>query len=120
VCQELQLFWVFHAQQFPVCIKNGPPPKGHPANLIQLWEALESTLNLALCEFVKATVSYLGKEVGHGQVRPVDAKVLAISAFPAPTARRELRRFLGMVGYYPSFCKLLCGSCSIDRFARSG
>ena len=25
--------WVFHAQQFPVCIKNGPPPKGHPANL---------------------------------------------------------------------------------------
>ena len=23
----------FHAQQFPVCIKNGPPPKGHPANI---------------------------------------------------------------------------------------
>ena len=31
------------AQQFPVCIKNGPPPKGHPDNLTQLWEALEST-----------------------------------------------------------------------------
>ena len=41
--QELQHCWVFHAQQFPVCIKNGPPPKGHPANLTQLWEALEST-----------------------------------------------------------------------------
>ncbi|XP_070304203.1 uncharacterized protein [Salvelinus sp. IW2-2015] len=27
----------------PVCIKNGPPSKGHPANLTQLWEALEST-----------------------------------------------------------------------------
>ena len=26
-----------------VSIKNGPPPKGHPANLTQLWEALEST-----------------------------------------------------------------------------
>ncbi|XP_064874657.1 lipid droplet-regulating VLDL assembly factor AUP1-like isoform X2 [Oncorhynchus nerka] len=24
-------------------IKNGPPPKGHPANLTQPWEALEST-----------------------------------------------------------------------------
>jgi hypothetical protein len=33
----------FHAQQFPMCIKNGPPSKGHPANLTQLWEALEST-----------------------------------------------------------------------------
>ena len=32
-----------NAQQFPVCIKNGPPPKGRPANLTQLWEALEST-----------------------------------------------------------------------------
>jgi hypothetical protein len=43
VCQELQRFCVFHAQQFPVCIKNGPPPKGYPANLTKLWEALEST-----------------------------------------------------------------------------
>ena len=43
LCQELQSCWGFHAQQFPVCIKNGPPPKGHPANLTQLWEALEST-----------------------------------------------------------------------------
>jgi hypothetical protein len=42
-CQTLQHCWVFHAQQFPLCINNGPPPKGHPANLTQLWEALEST-----------------------------------------------------------------------------
>ena len=41
-CQELQRCWDFHAQQFPVCIKNGPPPKGHPANWTQLLEALES------------------------------------------------------------------------------
>jgi hypothetical protein len=33
VCQELHRCWVFHAQQFPVCIKNGTPPEGHPANL---------------------------------------------------------------------------------------
>ena len=33
LCKELQRCWVFHAQQFPVCVKNGPPPKGHPANL---------------------------------------------------------------------------------------
>jgi hypothetical protein len=43
LCQELQRCWAFHAQQFPVCIKDGPPPKGHPDNLNQLWEALEST-----------------------------------------------------------------------------
>jgi hypothetical protein len=43
LCRELQCWWVFHTQQFPVCIKNNPPPKGHPANLTQQWEALEST-----------------------------------------------------------------------------
>ncbi|XP_064807815.1 carnitine O-palmitoyltransferase 1, liver isoform-like isoform X1 [Oncorhynchus masou masou] len=32
-----------HMWEFPVCIKDGPPSKGHPANLTQLWEALEST-----------------------------------------------------------------------------
>ena len=40
LCQEQQCCWVFQAQQFPACIKNGPPPKGHPANLTRLWEAL--------------------------------------------------------------------------------
>ena len=43
LCQDLQGCWVFHAEQFPLCIKNDPPPKGHPANLTQLWGALEST-----------------------------------------------------------------------------
>ena len=45
LCQERQHCWVIHAQQFPMCMKNGPPPKGHPANLTQRqrWEALEST-----------------------------------------------------------------------------
>lgn len=63
------------------------------------------TLNLAKCEFGKATVTYLGKEVGQGQVRPLEAKVVAISQFPVPTTKRELRRFLGMIGYYRSFCR---------------
>lgn len=63
------------------------------------------TINLAKCEFGKATITYLGKEVGQGQVRPVSAKVTAIAEFPIPTTRRELRRFLGMAGYYRSFCR---------------
>ncbi len=63
------------------------------------------TLNLAKCDFGQATVTYLGKEVGQGQVRPVEAKIIAISEFSVPTTRRELRRFLGMAGYYRSFCR---------------
>ncbi len=63
------------------------------------------TLNLAKCEFGQATITYLGKEVGQGQVRPVEAKVTAVTEFPIPATRKELRRFLGMAGYYRNFCK---------------
>lgn len=74
----------------------------HIASLTVVFQRLADaslTLNLAKCEFGKATVTYLGKRVGHGQVRPVDEKVAAVLPFPAPTSRWELRRFLGMTGY---------------------
>ncbi len=63
------------------------------------------TLNLAKCKFARAVITYLGKLVGQGQVRPVEAKVSAIIEFPSPTKKRELRHFLGMAGYYRGFCK---------------
>ncbi len=62
-------------------------------------------MNLSKCEFGCATVTYLGKEVGNGQVRPLNSKVQAILDFPVPTSKKELRRFLGMTGYYRCFCK---------------
>lgn len=80
----------------------------HISTLTDVFQRLEKaslTLNLAKCDFGKATVTYLGKKVGRGQVRPVAAKVEAIASFPAPTTRRQLRRFLGMIGYYRTFCK---------------
>ena len=43
--------------------------------------------------------------MGSGQVRPVEAKIEAICDSPVPGDRRELRRFLGMAGYYRGFCK---------------
>lgn len=80
----------------------------HLNSLNQVFSRLSEaslTLNLVKCEFAKAVVTYLGKKVGQGQVRPVEEKVAAILNFPIPTNKRELRRFLGMAGYYRSFCK---------------
>lgn len=60
------------------------------------------TVNLAECEFAKATMTYLGKVVGNGEVHPMQAK---IQNFPSPTTKKELMRFLGLAGYYRSFCR---------------
>ena len=63
------------------------------------------TVNLAKCEFARATVTYLGRVVGQGEVRPVEAKVQAVEQFPVPVTKKELMRFLGLVGYYRCFCQ---------------
>uniref|UniRef100_A0A3B3BUU0 Gypsy retrotransposon integrase-like protein 1 n=1 Tax=Oryzias melastigma TaxID=30732 RepID=A0A3B3BUU0_ORYME len=80
----------------------------HVSTLREVFMRLSAaslTLNLAKCEFGKGTVLYLGQQVGSGRVRPAEAKVLAIQTFPVPTTRRELRRFLGMAGFYRRFCR---------------
>ena len=62
-------------------------------------------VNLKKSEFGKAQVVFLGHVVGLGKVRPVQAKVEAIANFPVPTTKRELRRFLGMAGFYRKYCQ---------------
>ncbi|KAL1276640.1 hypothetical protein QQF64_036263 [Cirrhinus molitorella] len=61
--------------------------KEHLSLLRTVFERLECaslTLNLAKCVFGQATVTYLGRQVGQGQVKPVEAKVAAITEFPHP------------------------------------
>nr|XP_054601704.1 retrovirus-related Pol polyprotein from transposon opus isoform X1 [Nothobranchius furzeri]XP_054601706.1 retrovirus-related Pol polyprotein from transposon opus isoform X1 [Nothobranchius furzeri] len=82
--------------------------EGHIATLRELLSQLDTanlTINLAKSDFVKATVTYLRKEVGQSSVRMLQDKVQAITEFPVPKTWRELRRFIGMVGYYRCFCK---------------
>lgn len=73
--------------------------------LFERFVAATLTVNLAKCEFAQATVVYLGRVVGQGEVRPIRAKVLAIDGFPRPVTKKELMRFLGMIGYYRNFCQ---------------
>jgi len=77
----------------------------HLEHLVSRLAEAGLVVNLAKCEFVQASVQYLGYVVGHGQVRPPEAKVQVIQEFLAPTCRRALRRFLGMIGYYRRFIR---------------
>ena len=62
------------------------------------------TVNLTKSEFCHANLTFLGHLVGQGLVKPVEAKVEAISDFPVPSGKRQLMSFLGMAGYYRKFC----------------
>ena len=89
--------------------------ENHLETLRKVFEKLEVanlTINLAKSEFGAATVKYLGHMVGYGSVKPSEAKTQDIQKFPIPRNVRELRRFLGMAGYYRRFCKDFSGKAA--------
>ncbi|XP_076031970.1 uncharacterized protein LOC143019877 [Oratosquilla oratoria] len=74
-------------------------------NFLSRADQARLTLNLAKSEFGQAQVAYLGHAVGNSMVKPLDLKVKVITNLPRPTNRREVRRVLGMFGYYRRYCK---------------
>ncbi|XP_066937358.1 uncharacterized protein [Macrobrachium rosenbergii] len=80
----------------------------HMVRLRKVFEALRSAglvVNLAKCELGQAKVCYLGHEVGLGQVAPKQANLEAIINLKRPGNVREVRRVLGMTGYYRRFVR---------------
>jgi len=57
-------------------------------------------LKRSKCCFASATIEYLGHTVGSGTILPQDTKVEAILNFPLPQTRKQLKSFLGLIGYY--------------------
>ena len=55
------------------------------------------------CELGLNELTYLGHIVGEGQCNPLPDRVKAISEMPLPKTKKELRSFLGSVGYYSQF-----------------
>ena len=61
------------------------------------------TANPAKCRLGLKEASYLGYRVGRGNVRPQEAKVKTILDWPRPTSKKQVKSFLGLVGYYQRF-----------------
>lgn len=78
----------------------------HLARLRKVAERLRManlTINVEKSKFMLKEVRYLGYIVGNGCLKTDPAKVQAISDFPIPTTVRQVRRFLGMSGWYQRF-----------------
>ena len=62
-------------------------------------------LSLKKCQFAFIKLKYLGHVAGKNGLEPDPDKVKAITEFPQPRTIRNVREFLGMVGYYRRFIK---------------
>lgn len=78
----------------------------HLSHLYRVVHSLGShqfTINPAKSTLAAQTVEYLGFLLGEGVIWPQDNKVTAIRALPFPRSRKDLRAFLGLLGYYRRF-----------------
>ncbi len=77
--------------------------------MVELRKTLEAirraglTCKRAKCCFGKRSLEFLGHMIGGGRVSVPAARVEAIRAHPLPKTRKQLRAFLGLVGFYRRF-----------------
>lgn len=87
-------------------IITGSTFEEHASLLTQVLERLKFanlTVNLNKCKFFRPELEYLGHVVDRFGLRVNPAKVSAITAFPTPKTKKEVRRFLGMSSWYRRF-----------------
>ncbi|XP_054729235.1 uncharacterized protein LOC129238219 [Anastrepha obliqua] len=61
------------------------------------------TLRLDKCEFLKDEIDFLGHKISRDGIKPGERKVQAIKHFRIPTTQTEVRRFLGLTGFFRKF-----------------
>lgn len=80
--------------------------KDHEIKLRNIFERLRQN-NLKIqpdkCEFLRKEVCYLGHVITENGVKPNPDKIKVIEKFPRPTNQKEIKGFLGLVGYYRKF-----------------
>lgn len=72
---------------------------------LQVLSEVGLTLRMDKCAFLKERTTFLGHIITGDGIEPGDLKVAAIRQFPAPTNVHEVRRFLGLTGFFRKFVK---------------
>ena len=83
-----------------------PDNKTHLKHLEIVFQRLREAdlkLKASKCNFFKKHIQYLGHLVSGEGIEPLPEKLEAVRKMPPPTTPKEVRQFLGLVGYYRKF-----------------
>ena len=83
-------------------------PQEHLSHICMVFEKLRSA-NLSMkkrkCSFFSKQIQYLGHILSATGIQALPAKTHAIQHMQPPTTPKQVRAFLGLVGYYRKFIK---------------
>ncbi len=80
--------------------------KDHLQHVTHVFEALKDAGLAAKpgkCQWGRRHLDYFGHRVGCGRIAVPEHRAQAMAEFSQPTTKRDLRAFLGSVGYYRRF-----------------
>ena len=83
-----------------------PDNKTHIKHLEIVFQRLREAdlkLKASKCNFFKRHIQYLGHLVSGEGIEPLPEKLESVRKMPPPTTPKEVRQFLGLVGYYRKF-----------------
>ncbi len=70
-------------------------------------------IKLRKCSFGRRKLRYLGHIIGSGCVTVPEDRVSVLAEWPVPGTKRQLKRFLGTVGFYRRFVPDFAGSAAV-------
>ena len=83
-------------------------PQEHLSHICMVFEKLKSA-NLSMkkskCSFFSKEIQYLGHILSTTGIQPLPSKTHTIQHMNPPTTPKQVRAFLGLVGYYRKFIK---------------
>lgn len=80
----------------------------HINRLREVFDRLRKSnfkIQLDKSEFLRKEVAYLGHIVTPNGVKPNPGKIYSIQNYPMPKTTKQIKRFLGLLGYYREFIK---------------
>ena len=76
---------------------------GHLQRIFTILQEAGLTIKVKKCQFGMAECAYLGHIVGKEKIKSEIAKIEAVQGFKQPVTKKDMRAFLGLVGYYRRF-----------------
>lgn len=74
----------------------------------QILSALKNngfSLNSDKCNYLVNKITYLGRKIENGTVKPSLLKTIVVKESPTPKNVKQVRQFLGLAGYFRKFVK---------------